>query len=91
MLHPTTIDLPDSALVALVEGRIEEAIRAVRDAEDLGFHEAKRIIERHIMCNPALREQWVARRDKAQARIRRVVRGTLLLLAVAIAWLLARA
>jgi ribosomal protein L7/L12 len=58
--------LPAAAMMALVEGRIVEAIRAVREAEDLGFREAKKIVERYIMCDAALRAQWVARREASR-------------------------
>jgi hypothetical protein len=73
--------LPAAAMMALVEGRIVEAIRAVREAEDLGFREAKKIVERYIMCDATLRAQWVARREASRQVLGRIVRVMLLLLA----------
>ena len=74
-----TDSLPTEAIMALVEGRIVEAIRAVREAEDLGFREAKKLVERYIMCDAALRAQWVARRQASRAVLKRIIRGILLL------------
>ncbi len=71
--------LPTEAMLALVEGRIVEAIRVVREAEDLGFREAKKIVERYIMCDAALRAQWVARREASRQVLGRIVRFILLL------------
>jgi hypothetical protein len=85
-----SVSLPAEAIVALVEGRIVEAIRAVREAEDLGFAEAKKIIERYIMCDAALRAQWVARRNSARHTLRVWVRGFLLLVTGLLAYKLLR-
>jgi uncharacterized protein YqgV (UPF0045/DUF77 family) len=66
--------LPTAAMMALVEGRIVEAIRVVREAEDLGFSEAKKIVERVIMCDAALRTQWMARREASRQTLMRIIR-----------------
>jgi hypothetical protein len=61
-------------MMALVEGRIVEAIRVVREAEDLGFREAKKIVERVIMCDAALRAQWIERRQASRQTLLRIIR-----------------
>jgi hypothetical protein len=54
--------LPAGAIEALLRGRIELAIRMVREAEQVGFRDAKRIVERYICSDPLLFELWHARR-----------------------------
>jgi hypothetical protein len=71
--------MPVSAIDALLRGRIELAIRQVREAEQVGFHDAKRIVERYISSDPLLLEVWSHRRNEA----RRVMRWWVRALAVA--------
>ena len=54
--------IPADAIDALLRGRIEVAIRLVREAEQIGFRDAKRIVERYIRSDPTLLEFWSARR-----------------------------
>ena len=70
--------IPAGAIDALLRGRIELAIRMVREAEQIGFLDAKRIVERHICRDPLLLEVWNHRR----ARARRVLRWWVRALAV---------
>lgn len=67
--------LPAGAIEALLRGRIELAIRMVREAEQVGFRDAKRIVERYICSDPLLFELWHARREHARRVLRWWVRG----------------
>ena len=67
--------MPAAAIDALLRGRIEVAIRLVREAEQIGFRDAKRIVERYICSDPTLLEFWSARRDHARRVLRWWVRG----------------
>ena len=67
--------IPAGAIDALLRGRIEVAIRLVRETEQIGFCEAKRIVERYICSDPTLLEFWAARRDHARRVLRWWVRG----------------
>jgi len=78
--------LPTEAMMALVEGRIVEAIRVVREAEDLGFREAKKIVERVIMCDAALRTQWIARRRASRQTLLRIIRVVVALFGAFVAY-----
>lgn len=71
--RPPAAQLPSSAISALMEGEIVHAIRVVRQSESIGFSEAKRLIERYIMCDPVLRQYWVKRRYAARNVISRFV------------------
>ncbi len=70
--------MPAGAIDALLRGRIELAIRVVREAEQIGFRDAKRIVERYICSDPSLFEIWSHRRNRA----RRVLRWSVRVLAV---------
>ncbi len=70
--------IPAGVSEALLRGRVELAIRMVREAEQIGFRDAKRIVERHICSDPLLFEVWNHRR----ARARRVLRWCVRALAV---------
>lgn len=78
--------MPASAIDALLRGRIELAIRVVREAEQVGFRDAKRIVERYICSDPLLLEVWRHRRDKAQRMMRWCVRLLTVARAVAVAF-----
>lgn len=67
--------IPADAIDALLRGRIEVAIRVVREAEPIGFQGAKRIVERYIRSDPTLLEFWSARRHHARRVLRWWVRG----------------
>ena len=54
--------IPAGVSEALLRGRVELAIRMVREAEQIGFRDAKRIVERHICSDPLLFEVWNHRR-----------------------------
>jgi hypothetical protein len=77
--------LPASAIDALLRGRIELAIRVVRDAQQVDFHAAKRIVERYISNDPLLFEMWSHRRNEARRVMRRWVRSLAVASAVAVA------
>ena len=62
----SAIDLPAAAVSALMDGEIVHAIQAVRQTKNMGFSEAKRVIERYIMCDPGLRRYWARRRYAAR-------------------------
>jgi len=66
--------MPPGAIDALLRGRIELAIRMVREAEQVGFHDAKRIVERYICSDPRLFEVWTLRRNRARRVLRWWVR-----------------
>lgn len=80
--------LPDGAIEALLRGRVNEAIRAVRDAEAIGFREAKRVVEEYILADPALRSIWETRRAAALGTLRRVVRVLAVLSGALVGWLI---
>jgi len=67
--------MPAGAIDALLRGRIELAIRVVREAEQVGFRDAKRIVERYICSDPLLFELWSHRRNKARRVLRWWVRS----------------
>lgn len=77
--------MPASAIDALLRGRIELAIRVVREAEQVGFHDAKRIVERYISRDPLLFEVWSHRRNKARRVMRWWARSLAVASAVAVA------
>lgn len=78
--------LPEGAVEALLRGRVNEAIRAVRAAESIGFREAKRIVEAYILADPALRGAFEMRQAAALCTLRRVVRVLALLCGAAVGW-----
>lgn len=80
--------LPQGAIEALVRGRIHEAIRAVCAAESIGFREAKRLVEQHIVADPELCRTWQLRRDASLAALRRLVRLVAVLSGAALGWLI---
>lgn len=67
--------MPADAIDALLRVRIEVAIRLVREAEQIGFQDAKRIVERYIRSDPTLLEFWSARREHARRVLRWWVRS----------------
>jgi hypothetical protein len=77
--------IPASAIDALHHGRIELAIRVVREAEQVDFREAKRLVERHICSHPQLFEAWSHRRNQARRVLRWSVRSIAVAGAVAVA------
>jgi hypothetical protein len=77
--------LPASAIDALHHGRIELAIRAVRESEQVDFREAKRLVERYICSHPQLFEAWSRRRNDARRVLRWSVRSIAVAGAVAVA------
>ena len=78
--------IPADAIDALLRGRIEVAIRLVREAEQIGFQDAKRIVERYIRSDPTLLEFWSARRDHARRVLRWWVRGVAVGMVVLGSW-----
>ncbi|MCU0760154.1 MAG: hypothetical protein MUF07_13285 [Steroidobacteraceae bacterium] len=81
--------IPAGAIDALLRGRIEVAIRLVREAEQIGFRDAKRIVERYICSDPTLLECWAARRDRARRVLGWWVRGLAVTMVSACAFWLA--
>lgn len=77
--------IPARAIEALHHGRIELAIRAVREAEQVDFREAKRLVERHICSHPQLLEAFSQRRNGARRVLRWSVRSLAVAGAVAVA------
>jgi hypothetical protein len=77
--------IPASAIDALRHGRIELAIRVVREAEQVDFREAKRLVERHICSHPQLLEAFSHRREGARRVLRWSVRSLAVAGAVAVA------
>ena len=59
--------LPLEAVTLLQEGRVAEAIKAVREAEDLGQKEAKKRVDAHIAHEPLLAAQ-LELRQRARRR-----------------------
>ncbi len=49
--------LPLEAVALLGEGKVIEAIKSVRQAEDLGLREAKARVDAHVAQDPILRVQ----------------------------------
>jgi hypothetical protein len=78
--------MPARAIDALLRGRIELAIRVVREAEQVGFRDAKRIVERYICSDPLLFEVWSLRRDQARRIMAVWVRGVAVTSVLALAW-----
>jgi hypothetical protein len=78
--------MPARAIDALLRGRIELAIRVVREAEQVGFRDAKRIVERYICSDPLLFEVWRLRRDQARRIMAVWVRGVAVTSVLALAW-----
>jgi hypothetical protein len=76
--------IPAGAVDALLRGRIELAIRVVREAEQLRFLEAKRVVERYICSDPRLFEVWLHRRERARRVLRWWVRALAVTSVVAI-------
>lgn len=80
--------IPDGAIDALLRGRVELAIRMVREAEQVGFRDAKRLVERYICSDPLLFELWNHRRARARRVLRWWVRAfALTSVAAAACWL----
>jgi hypothetical protein len=77
--------MPASAIDALLRGRIEIAIRVVREAEQVGFRDAKRIVERYICSDPLLFEVWSHRRNRARRVLRWCVRSLAVASVIAVA------
>ena len=78
--------MPARAIDALLRGRIELAIRAVREAEQVGFRDAKRRVERYICSDPLLFEVWSRRRDQARRVMAVWVSSAAVTSVVALAW-----
>ncbi len=80
--------LPAGAIDALLRGRIELAIRMVREAEQVRFSDAKGIVERYICSDPHLFEFWSAKREHARRVLRWWVRGFAVTSVAFVGWLL---
>jgi ribosomal protein L7/L12 len=62
--------IPVSAISALQEGRLIEAIRHTREANRTGLKESRQAVERYLDANPMDREQFLtaARRERRPLR-----------------------
>jgi hypothetical protein len=60
--------LPLEAATLLQEGRVPEAIKAVREAEHIGGRAARKRIDAHLAQEPLLRAQLQAQRQAARRR-----------------------
>ncbi len=78
--------LPEGAVEALLRGRVNEAIRAVRAAESIGFREAKRLVEAYILADPALCGIFELRRAAALCTLRRVIRVLAVICGAGLGW-----
>jgi hypothetical protein len=76
------MELPAEARLALTRGQIVEAIRLLREREDLPLVEAKARIEAHIAADPVLKDQIERRRKDMRGRI---VRWSLVIDAILVA------
>jgi hypothetical protein len=61
--------LPLEAVTLLTEGRLSDAIRAVRDADHVSNREARKRINAHLEGEPLLRVQLETQRRAARARL----------------------
>ncbi len=50
-------DLPRAAVEALRRGNLIDAIKVVRQERNIGFKEAKEVVEIHIASQPALKKK----------------------------------
>jgi hypothetical protein len=64
-----TRPLPIEAATLLTEGRLAEAIQAVRDAEHVSKRQARKRINAHLEGEPLLRVQLETQRRAARARL----------------------
>jgi ribosomal protein L7/L12 len=73
-------EIPVAAISALHEGKMIEAIRLTRAANDRGLKESKDAVDHYLATNPTVREQFqvAARRERRPLR-------TLFILAVVVA------
>lgn len=56
--EPEDIDLPVAALVALREGKLIDAVAALREKSGLGLMESKQAIEGYLEGHPLLQRQY---------------------------------
>jgi hypothetical protein len=61
--------LPFEAATLLTEGRYSEAIRVVRDTEQLGGRAARKRVDEHLDREPLLRVQIETQRRARRARL----------------------
>jgi hypothetical protein len=66
--EPRYKPLPLEAETLLTEGRLPEAIKAVREAEDVGHRAARKRVQAHLAREPLLRAQLEAQRHAARRR-----------------------
>jgi hypothetical protein len=69
LAEPNFRPLPLEAETLLSEGRLDDAIRAVRDAEHIGKRAARKRIDAHLAREPLLRVQLETRQRATRARI----------------------
>ena len=67
-VEPRHKALPLEAVTLLQEGRVIEAIKAVRQAEALGLREAKRRVDAYLADEPLLRAQLELQRRAARRK-----------------------
>ena len=87
--EPEDIDMPIAALVALREGKLIDAVAALREKSGLGLMESKQAIEAYLDDNPLLRRQF----DDAVAANRKppvVVIGVVLAIVALGVWMAMR-
>jgi hypothetical protein len=65
--------LPTAAFVALNQGNVIEAIKAVREAEGLDLRSAKVRVDRYIAAHPLLRDELARRRQDTKGRFIRAM------------------
>lgn len=74
-------DLPKAAIETLRHGNLIEAIKIVRQERNIGFKEAKEMVEIHIASQPALKKKMDKVLVRAQQRFVRWMIGFVVLAA----------
>lgn len=64
-----TPTIPTQAIAALHEGKKIEAIRLVREAQDLGLKEAKEAVEAYVQSQPTLKLAIEAKNKEAKGTL----------------------
>ncbi|MBX3332408.1 MAG: hypothetical protein KF722_18570 [Nitrospira sp.] len=77
-------DLPKAAVEALRHGNLIEAIKVVRQEGNVGFKEAKEVVEAHIASQPTLKKKMDKVLVTAQQKFVRWMVGFLVLAAGAV-------
>lgn len=62
-------DLPTGAVLALNEGRLNDALRLYREAHRVGPQEARDAIDRYLELHPPLRERIRSQRARSRRRV----------------------